>query len=88
MRYTLESDSRHSYSKAEHRVWTLLASGKKIKSTDLTKRYYNGRVPLNGQVCVMAIIRKLSLKMKANKSKRSIMRSGRQGPNPIQIWVE
>ena len=90
MSYKLPPDEKCQvgYSKAERRVWEVLSSGDQMPTTKLVSQYYNGEVPLNGQVCVMNVVRKLMKKLEINKSPNCIHRSESSGRIPMIIWVE
>jgi hypothetical protein len=56
-------------------------NGRKVTTADLVAKFYGRRVPINGRIIVMNLIR--SIKKKAIVK---LSTSERAGPHPIEVW--
>ncbi len=83
----LSKDKR--YSPKDSELFRLIPKGnKRIDSTALADRYYNGKVPFNGRQCVMAGVRTLRAKIRYYREPFRLMISPRRGPWPVEVWIE
>lgn len=76
------------YSQNERRLFALL-SKRPVSSTDIMHAYYGGvrKVPWNGRVRMMNVMRSLMRKMAHNKESVTIVHSPRAGPNPVDFRI-
>jgi hypothetical protein len=75
------------YSPSEKKIFDLIPrTGKKINMTDLTNKFYNGELRPGAQNAVSVMLRSLIKKMNYNKEQFEIKRSGRAGPNSMEVW--
>lgn len=86
MAFTLSKGGAVRYSSGEQRIFALL-SERPVTTTKLTKRYYNGNFPSNGQKSIISFLNYLTMKVKANKEPFVIKKSKRNGPHPIEVWI-
>jgi len=86
----MKLSSNKKYSENDKALFDVIPKGETVKldSKTIVKRFYHGRVPLNGQVCVMAGIRTLRRKIKHYHEPFQLMISERRGPHPVEIWME
>ena len=73
-------------SPSEERVFTFISQRLRINTKELTRLYYSGRVPINGQNIVNGLTKRLEIKTRRQKPR--IRRGVRQGPKPIEVWIE
>lgn len=77
---TVQRLVRHS--RNEKRLLELVPkSGRKVTSADLVAKFYGRKVPINGRIIIMNLIR--SIKRKAIVTLHT---SDRSGPHPIEVW--
>lgn len=80
MASTVQRQVRHSPN--EKRLLEFIPrGGRKVTTADLVARYYGRKVPLNGRIIIMNLIR--SIKRKAIVALKT---SERSGPHPIEVW--
>ena len=84
----LSKDKR--YSPKDSELFRLIPKGdsKRIDSTTLVDRYYEGKIPFNGRQCVMAGVRTLGAKIRYYREPFRLVISPRRGPWPVEIWIE
>jgi hypothetical protein len=79
------------YNLREQRLFKCLPKGEgnAINTKELTARFYEGvKRPLFAQNNVGVLLRGLIAKMDYNEETWRIMRSLRQGPHSIEVWLE
>lgn len=77
------------YSDREIRVFAQLPKdGSPIESSEIAKKYYNGKLPPHGQASIIGALSALTAKVIRNKEPFRIMKSKRSGPWPIKFWIE
>jgi hypothetical protein len=68
----------------ETKLWGLLPpKGVKITTAELMEKFYGARVPLNGRISILNIVRQIKRK---NLSGFKLATSDRSGPHPIEVW--
>lgn len=87
--FTLSRDPAVRYSPSEKKVFPLLSSRKK-SSREIAERYYDGAVvaPFNRQRIISGILSSLVKKTRHNGERFVISCGKRQGPHPIEYWLE
>jgi hypothetical protein len=81
----------YRFSPSEIKLLTLLPQdGTKINTLELTKKFYSDRktLPEYARIAIGGLIRALVDKTYDFKRGFRVMRSERQGPKPILIWME
>jgi hypothetical protein len=81
----------YRFSPSETKLLTLLPQdGTKINTLELTKKFYSDRktLPEYARIAIGGLIRALVDKTYDFKRGFRVMRSERQGPKPILIWME
>lgn len=89
MDWTLSEGKTEKYSPAEQRLFRLLPkSGKAISSTKLVDLFYNGDMPVNGRTAMNISLKRLMLKIERNKEPFNVLRTERQGQQPIEWKIQ
>lgn len=73
-------------SPSEERIFTFITQKVKLTTKELTRLYYNSRVPINGQNIVNGLTKRLEIKTRRQRPR--IRREKRKGPKPIEVWLE
>lgn len=78
------------YSPSEKALFEFIPkNGQPIGTDELAKAFYKGkRAPFNSQNVVTGFLRKLEMKVKANKEAFRLRRSQRAGPHCTEVWIE
>lgn len=78
------------YTNAEQRMLALLpGNGERITSDKIIKLYYRGvSRPYYARQIVIAILRGLHKKTRHNRDTFMLQKSKRQGPRPMEFWIE
>lgn len=85
----LSDGDKVGYSKFERRVFTALKIEEGRSTTDITDEIYRRKDrPFNARQTVLGALVSLSKKVKANREPFAIKRSKRQGPHPVDFWIE
>lgn len=80
--------NKKGYSSKEQKLFAQLGK-KAISSTELLLGFYGGpkKVPTNGRVRMMNVMRSLQRKLIDNEEKFIVVHSPRAGPNPVEFRV-
>lgn len=83
-------DKTVRYSKNERRAFQALPrDGKPVSTTALTEKIYGkGKRPYYARQVVLGTMIALAGKLKANKEPMQLQKSKRQGPHPVEFWLE
>ena len=89
MKFKLKIDGKVKYSRGEQACFKALGA-KPRSSTDVVNAVYktSKEVPYNGRKIVIGMLASLRRKMLANKEPFKLMNTERQGPHPIEFWLE
>jgi hypothetical protein len=84
--------SQRRFSPGETKLYNLLPpDGTKMTTTELTKLYYQDREdgePEHARVTVVGLVRSLVNKTSKMHTVRKVRRTQRQGPKPLEVWLE
>jgi hypothetical protein len=89
MDWRLSEGGKEKYSPAEQKLFRLLPkNGNAIDSGKLMDKFYGGdEMPVHGRTAMNVSLKRLMLKVQRNKEAFRIVRSERQGQQPIQWQV-
>lgn len=79
------------YSEKERALLALLPKGGgRITSTAIAEGYYSGRrpFPFHGRIIIIGTLRSLARKVAHNREPFRIAKGPRNGPHPIEFWIE
>ncbi len=81
-----------NFSAKEERLLSLVPQAPgRITSVELAGRYYDGEegeLPLNAQKIVIGRMDTIGKKLDYNADTRTLHKSKRAGPHPIEFWLE
>lgn len=84
----LSLDKEIKYSPLERKLFSALQR-RPLSTVDLTEVVYTRqRRPFNARQSVLGALNSLSRKVKKNKEPFEVKRSTRQGPHPVNFWIE
>lgn len=90
MTFSLQTDPKVKYSPNEKHLFSLLGADER-SSTDLATRFYKikgKQMPFNARKIVVGLVSGVQKKVAANREPFRVMKSERNGPHPIMIWLE
>ena len=78
------------YSQTENRIFEILKAqrGRQISTEELTRKFYDGNVPIHGRTIISGTLNKLIEKVKRNERHFRVCRSERTGPISTFAWIE
>jgi hypothetical protein len=78
------------YSPSEEALFEIIKShrGTPLNTAELTEKFYDGEIPLNGRTIISGTIKSLIKKTLWNKEEFKVCRSPRSGPNSTTVWIE
>jgi hypothetical protein len=86
MAHKLKTDGKVRYSKGEQKLFKLLST-RKLSSTELVERYYNGNETFNSRKIMIGLLRSLGRKMAANRESFKLLSTDRSGPRAMFFWL-
>lgn len=79
------------YSRSERNAFRFLPKdGTRIDTNTLTDKIYKStdRRPFNDRQVVLGVMNRLARKVQLNREPFRVQRSERQGPYPVNFWIE
>ena len=78
-----------SLSRRQQQVFDLFAAdGTKISTAEIVTAIYGDKPPINARVVIINQLRTIETKLDLMNAEYRLCSSKRNGPHPIQFWVE